>query len=68
MALSNEQRDYLESLGQVLSIESLVELKKGNIAGIKDFNTKLIDPDLINENKEMKEILKRFINKKRNQK
>ena len=66
MTLSNEQREYLEFLGQVLSVESLVEFKKGNIVGIKNFNTKLIDPDLINENKEMKEILKRIINKKRN--
>lgn len=58
MPLSQEQRDYLTKLCNELSIDSLLQLKKGNIKGIKDFDTKLIDPLLIIEHEEMKEILK----------
>jgi hypothetical protein len=68
MALSEEQKHYLNHLCDTLSINALVELKKGNIEGIKDFNTKLIDPNLIAEHEEMKEILKECINRRnRNQ-
>ena len=66
MALSVQQIEYLEKLCTELSIKSLVELKKGNIKGIKDFNTKLIEPDLIAEHLEMKEIIKKCINTKNN--
>lgn len=62
MALSEEQKIYLDYLCKDLSLDALVKLKKGNIRGIKDFNTKIIDPDLIKENMEMKEILKKCIN------
>lgn len=68
IALSLQQKEYLENLCATLSLESLVELKKGNIKGIKDFNTKLIDPDLIAEHKEMKEIIKKYINIKNREK
>ena len=64
MGLSKKQVKYLNTLCEKLSINALVSLKKGNIEGIKDFNTKLIDPDLIEEHKEMKEIIKKWINKK----
>ena len=64
MTLSREQKENLKQLCRDLSLNSLVELKKGNIEGIKDFNTKLIDPDLIREHKEMKEIIKKEIMKR----
>lgn len=67
MALSNDQIEYLNFLGRTASIDSLVDLKKGNIKGIKDFDTKKIDPALIAEHAEMKEILKRWINKRQRQ-
>ncbi|MFA6599184.1 MAG: hypothetical protein WCS69_15785 [Ignavibacteriaceae bacterium] len=62
MALTQEQKTYLDNLCLSLSIDSLLQLKKGNINGIDDFNTKLIDSDLISEHKEMKEIIKKHIN------
>ncbi|MDP2302072.1 MAG: hypothetical protein Q8N03_06585 [Ignavibacteria bacterium] len=68
MALSADQIDYLEKLCLSLSLDSLVQLKKGNIKGIKDFDTKMIDPDLIAEHKEMKEIIKKYINLKNRKK
>jgi len=64
MSLSKNQKDYLSNLCEIHSIDDLLKLKKGNIEGIRDFNTKLIDPDLIAEHKEMKEIIKKAINKK----
>lgn len=64
MALSENQKIYLENLCSSLSLASLVQLKKGNIKGIKDFDTKMIDSDLISEHKEMKEIIKKYINLK----
>lgn len=64
MSLSKEQKEYLEGLCRKLSDDALLKLKKGNIEGIKDFNTKLIDPDLIEEHKEMKEIIKREFNRR----
>jgi hypothetical protein len=62
MALSTQQKEYVNNPCESLSLEALVELKKGNIKGIKDFNTKLIDRDLISEHIEMKEIIKKYIN------
>ncbi len=62
MSLTTDQRKYLTDLCKTLSTDSLLKLKKGNIAGIKDFDTKKIDPDLIEEHKEMKEIIKKEIN------
>lgn len=64
MSLSQEQKDYLIKLCNELSIDALLKLKKGNIKGIKDFNTKLIDPLLIAEHEEMKEILKECIRRR----
>jgi len=64
MPLSQEQKEYLTILCNELSIDSLLQLKKGNIKGIKDFNTKLIDPALIEEHEEMKEILKECIRRR----
>jgi len=64
MPLSKEQKEHLNQLCKDLSLNNLVELKKGNIEGIKDFNTKLIDPDLIVEHNEMKEIIKKEIMKR----
>lgn len=65
MALSENQKIYLENLCSSLSLDSLVQLKKGNIKVIKDFDTKMIDFDLIAEHKEMKEIIKKCINLKK---
>ena len=62
MCLSEEQKKYLESLCSKASLDELIKLKKGNIEGIKDFKTKLIDPELIIEHEDMKEILKKWIN------
>lgn len=62
MPLTEEQKDYLRKLCKTLSLDALVKLKKGNIEGIKDFDTKKIDPYLIKEHEEMKEIIKEEIN------
>ena len=64
MSLSKQQLERLKDLCEKLSLDALLKLKKGNIEGIKDFNNKEIDPDLIAEHKEMKEIIKKAINKK----
>lgn len=65
MSLTEGQKKYLIVLCKTLSIESLLKLKKGNIEGIKDFNTYLIDPNLIREHKEMLNIINNEIRKRR---
>ncbi|MDH3292049.1 MAG: hypothetical protein OEQ75_13655 [Gemmatimonadota bacterium] len=56
--LSKDQLAELERLVRELSDDALSKLKSGNIEGVRDRLSREIDPDLIAEHDEMKEIIK----------
>lgn len=68
MSLYEKQLKELKRICSKLSLENLVNLKIGNIKGIKNIRTKELDIELIRQHKEMKEIIKKEINKRNREK
>ncbi len=50
MRLTEGQRDYIEALSRILSLETLIKIMDGNIKEFEDLQLNLVNPESAEEN------------------
>ncbi len=65
MRLSEGQRHYLEALSRILSLETLLKIMDGNIKEFEDLQLNLVNPESVEENTELYQILEKEIAERR---
>ena len=65
MRLSNGQRDSIEALSKILSLETLLKIKEGNTREFAKLHLKLFNPGSEEEKQEMNTIIEKEIAERR---
>lgn len=61
MKLSEGQRQSIEALSKILSLEALIKIKEGEIKDFEELELKLFNPDSYQEKIEMHSIIEKEI-------
>lgn len=65
MKLSQGQKHSIEALSKILSLESLLKIKEGEIKEFEELNLHLFNPDSYQEKIEMNSIIEKEISERR---
>lgn len=65
MKLSDGQKHSIEALSKILSLESLLRIKEGEIREFEELNLNLFNPDSYQEKIEMNSIIEKEIIERR---
>ena len=65
MRLTEGQRDYIEALSRILSLETLIKIMDGNIKEFEDLQLNLVNPESAEENTELYNIIRKEIAERR---
>ena len=65
MKLSEGQKHSIEALSKILSLESLLKIKDGEIRDFEELNLNLFNPDSYQEKIEMNSIIEKEISERR---
>lgn len=65
MRLTEGQRDYIEALSRILSLETLIKIMDGNIKEFEDLQLNLVNPESAEENAELYNIIRKEIAERR---
>ena len=65
MKLSEGQKHSIEALSKILSLESLLKIKDGEIKNFEELNLNLFNPDSYQEIIEMNSIIEKEISERR---
>ena len=65
MKLSDGQRNSIEALSKILSLEALLRIKEGETKDLEELNLLLFSPDSYQEKIEMDSIIEKEISERR---